>query len=100
MPEPEKFIVICKELLKIEPKQDAGREWYIDEYKLKNKLLMDIRFYPPMAYSVVPEKYNGVFIIHIGPEGAWSDEKQRKTYHTNTFDNFKTILKKVLKENV
>lgn len=100
LPEPEKFKEICQEVIKTMPKIDEGGAWYINNYKLKNGLLMDIEFYPPMPYSVVDRDYNGVFFIHWGPEGAWSDEKDLKYKHTNTFKKFKSILEKVIKENV
>lgn len=100
MPEPEKFIQICQEVIQTTPKIDEGGAWYIDNYKLKNGLLMDIEFYPTMAYSVVDRDYNGVFFVSVGPEGAWSDKKVLKQKHTNTFKKFKSILQKVIKENV
>ena len=99
MPEPEKFIQICQEVIHTTPKIDEGGAWYIDNYKLKNGLLMDIEFYPPMPYSVVDREYNGVFFISVGPEGAWSDEKVLKQKHTNTFTKFKKFLIKALNEN-
>ena len=100
MPEPEKFIQICQEVIQTTPKIDLGGGWSIDNYKLKNGLLMDIEFYPPMPYSVVDREYNGVFFVSVGPEGAWSDKKVLKQKHTNTFKKFKSILQKVIKENV
>lgn len=99
MPEPEKFIQICQEVIQTMPKIDEGGAWYIFDYKLKNGLLMDIEFYPPMPYSVVDREYNGVFYISIGPEGAWSDEKVLKRKHANTFKQFKKFLIKILNEN-
>lgn len=100
MPEPEKFIKICQEVIHITPKIDLGGAWYIDNYKLKNGLLMDIDFCPTMPYSVVDREYNGVFFVYWGPEGAWSDKKVLKYKHANTFEKFKSILQKVIKENV
>lgn len=100
MPEPEKFIQICQEVIHTTPKIDEGGAWYIDNYKLKNGLLMDIDFCPTMPYSVVDRDYNGVFFVSVGPEGAWSDKKVLKQKHTNTFKKFKSILQKVIKENV
>ena len=100
MPETEKFIQICQEVIHTTPKIDLGGAWYIDNYKLKNGLLMDIDFCPTMPYSVVDREYNGVFFVSWGPEGAWSDEKELKQKHTNTFKNFKSIFQKVIKENV
>lgn len=100
MPEPEKFKQICQEVIQTTPKIDEGGAWYIDNYKLKNGLLMDIEFYPPMSYSVVDREYNGVFYVSVGPNGAWSDKKVLKQKHTNTFKKFKLILQKVIKENV
>ena len=99
MPEPEKFIQICQEVIHTTPKIDEGGAWYIDNYKLKNGLLMDIEFYPPMPYSVVDREYNGVFFISVGPEGAWSDKKVLKQKHANTFTKFKKFLIKALNEN-
>lgn len=100
MPEPEKFIQICQEVIHTTPKIDLGGAWYIDNYKLKNGLLMDIDFYPTMPYSVVDREYNGVFFVSVGPEGAWSEKKELKQKHTNTFKKFKSILQKVIEENV
>ena len=100
MPEPEKFIKICQEVINMTPKVDEGGAWYIDNYKLKNGLLMDIDFFPTMPYSVVDREYNGVFFISVGPEGAWSKKKELKEKYTNTFKKFKTILQKVIEENV
>lgn len=100
MPNPNEFKKICKELMPdAEPKSDCG-ELYIENYKLKNGLLMDIEFYPTMPYSVVPYDYDGVFFIQWGPKGAWSDKKHLNVKHMNTFKKFKTALKKVLKTNV
>lgn len=100
MPDPETFKEICQEVIQTTPKIDEGGAWYINNYKLKNGLLMDIEFYPPMPYSVVDRDYNGVFFVSVGPEGAWSKKKELKQKHTNTFKRFKTILQKVIKENV
>lgn len=100
LPEPEKFIQICQEVIHTTPKIDEVGGWSIDNYKLKNGLLMDIEFYPPMPYSVVDRDYNGVFFISVGPEGAWSDKKVLKQNHANTFKKFKSILQKVVEKNV
>ena len=99
MSDPEKFKQICQEVIQMTPKIDEGGVWYIYNYKLKNGLLMDIEFYPPMSYSVVDRKYNGVFYISIGPEGAWSDEKVLKRKHAYTFKQFIKFLIKALNEN-